>query len=79
MAKRKEQADQAKCEEFYCPFFAFGKAMQDRKGRHPDFFDHMKKAELEVLQAFRSLLDERIKQCKDQPPKKKKATKIKVR
>ncbi len=60
-----------------CPFCAAMGVFSRRKSRHPDFFDHLRQAETEVLKAFRSLIDDRLEEAQeeDQP---RKATKIKV-
>lgn len=59
-----------------CLLCAFKETIQARKGRHDKFFDHLKKAEGEVLKAVRSLIDDRLEDMEEKP--KKKATKIKV-
>lgn len=60
-----------------CPFCAlnrlWGRAGQGR----PEFFTHLRRAEAEVLKAFRSLIDSRIEQV-EKEKKPRQATKIKV-
>ncbi len=60
-----------------CPFCAVMGAFGRRKDRHPEFFDHLRQAESEVLKAFRSLIDDRLEACRTEE-KPRRATKIKV-
>ena len=60
-----------------CPFCAAMGAFSRRKKRHPEFFDHLRQAETEVLKAFRSLIDERLEEGREEENPRK-ATKIKV-
>jgi hypothetical protein len=51
------------------------------KDKHNEFFTHIFNARIEVLQAFRSLIDQRIstlEKKKNSRPEGKKATKIEV-
>jgi hypothetical protein len=54
---------------------AKAKMEHQRKEQHGDFFSHLRKARIEVLRAFRTLIDERISSLEKQ---KKKVTKVKV-
>ncbi len=60
-----------------CPLCALLGALGRRKSRHPEFFGHLRQAETEVLQAFRSLIDDRLATSREEN-KPRKATKIKV-
>ena len=77
MPKTKSEKDQGKEEhrseererEFdrgpECPFCAAMGALGRRKSHHPDFFEHLKQAETEVLKAFRSLIDDRLEEGRE--------------
>ncbi len=74
--KKEEKArarmdDEACC----CPFCLSRKAMEDAKDHYSEFFAHLRKARIEVLRAFRTLIDERISALEE---KKRKVTKVKV-
>jgi len=58
-----------------CPFCLGRKFIEDQAERYGDFFSHLNKARIEVLLAFRSLLDQRIA---DLQRKERKVTKIEV-
>lgn len=60
-----------------CPICALMGALGGRKNRHPEFFGHLRRAEGEVLKAFRALIDERLEACQTEE-KPRRATKIKV-
>ena len=61
-----------------CPFCAALGVLNRRKSRHPEFFGHLRQAEAEMLKAFRSLIDDRLEECREEETPRK-ATKIKVR
>lgn len=72
-------------EEFWheecCPFCFLMKVMKEKKARHSEFYNHIYNAQIEVLQAFKSLIDGRISALEKRgsgKAKSKKATKIKV-
>lgn len=67
-----EEARQAAC---MCPFCWGQRVLHDQVERYGDFFSHLNQARIEVLLAFRSLLDQRIADLKK---KEKKVTKIEV-
>lgn len=50
--------------------------MEEAKEQYSGFFTHLRNARMEVLRAFRTLIDERISSLEKQ--KKKKVTKVKV-
>ena len=58
-----------------CPFCSSGRMWEKKKEQYSDFFAHFRKARVEVLKAFRSLLDDRISALEQE---KKKVTKLKV-
>jgi len=58
-----------------CPFCWGQRVLHDQVERYGDFFSHLNQARIEVLLAFRSLLDQRIADLKK---KEKKVTKIEV-
>jgi len=49
--------------------------MKEAKDQYSGFFTHLRQARIEVLRAFRTLIDERIATLEE---KKKKVTKVKV-
>jgi hypothetical protein len=58
-----------------CPFCVGGRFVHDQVERYDDFFSHLKRARIEVLLAFKSLLEQRIA---DLERKGKRVTKIEV-
>jgi len=75
--KEKEKKSKATREHdtCYCPFCLSNRMMQEAKEQYSGFFNHLRKARVEVLRAFRTLIDERISALEE---KKKKVTKVKV-
>jgi hypothetical protein len=67
-----DKARQAAC---MCPFCWGQRVLHHQVERYGDFFSHLNQARIEVLSAFRSLLDQRIADLKK---KEKKVTKIEV-
>ncbi len=64
-----------------CPVCCFMKAVRSTREKHNAFFTHIFNAQIEVLQAFKSLIDQRIstlEKRKSSGPEGKKATKIEV-
>jgi hypothetical protein len=62
-------------QQCWCPFCFGMRVFEERRKRHREFFVHLDKARIEILQAFRSLIDERIADLEKQ---KKKVTKVEV-
>ena len=62
MTAKKEQTrgEEEFHHEAYCPFCLFMKALKESKMRHSEFCDHLYSAQIELLQAFKSLLNARI-------------------
>ena len=58
-----------------CPFCLSSRMMKEAKDQYSGFFTHLRQARIEVLRAFRTLIDERISSLEEN---KKKATKIQV-
>ena len=58
-----------------CPFCLSRRMLEEAKEQHSGFFSHLRSARIEVLKAFRSLIDERISWLEEN---KKKVTKVKV-
>ena len=77
MVKEKNASEE---EVFTCPvgrfFMGFEKACRGNSA----FREHMKLSRIEFLKAVRSLVDDRIEtlEKRSEPPKEKKATKIKI-
>jgi len=63
-------------EETFCPFCLFMRCISLKQKKYEKFFDHLRKAKIEVLEAFKSLIEERIAEI--EKGKKKKAEKIEV-
>ena len=67
--------------EDYCPACFLVRAMKERRTKYSGFFDHLFNAQIELLRAFRSLVDARIaaiekRKLHDEPEKT--ATRIEV-
>lgn len=60
-----------------CPLALLLARAQELKGRHSPFWQHLTKARIELLEAFRSLLDEQIERLKAEG-KDEELTKIEV-
>ena len=75
-SKRQERGKAAKKHETCCcPFCLSNKMIKEAKEQYSGFFTHLRQARIEVLRAFRTLIDERISSLEEN---KKKATKIQV-
>ena len=64
-----------------CPFCSFLRAVRSTKEKHSEFCTHIFNAQIEMLQAFKSLIDQRISTLEKKMssrPEGKKATKIEV-
>ena len=75
--KKKEEKGKARIEHeaCCCPFCVSSRMWQERKEQYSGFFSHLRNARVEVLRAFKTLIDERISSLEQQ---KKKVTKVKV-
>ena len=58
-----------------CPFCLSSRMLEEAKEQYSGFFSHLRSARIEVLKAFRTLIDERISSLEEN---KKKVTKVKV-
>ena len=58
-----------------CPFCLSSRMMEEAKEQYSGFFTHLRQARIEVLRAFRTLIDERISSLEKN---KRKVTKVKV-
>ncbi len=80
--KEEEAKDRSELHpEDYCPACLLVRAMKERRTKYSGFFDHLFNAQIEVLRAFRSLVDARIaaiEKRKVQEKQEKTATKIEV-
>lgn len=74
---KKEEKAKARMEHetCCCPFCLSSRMMKEAKEQYSGFFTHLRTARIEVLRAFRTLIDERISSLEKQ---KKKVTKVKV-
>jgi hypothetical protein len=73
---RKAEGDErVRHETCMCPFCWGQRVLHDQVERYGDFFSHLNQARIEVLLAFRWLLDQRIA---DLQRNKRKVTKIEV-
>ena len=78
MSKRKSQSEretETQTATCCCPFCLSARVLEKKKEQYDAFFDHLRKARIEVLRAFQSLIDERIASLEQ---KKKRVTKVKV-
>ncbi len=76
-AKSKEDSQQDVC----CPFCFLMKTVKESKLKQSEFCNHLYNAQIELLQAFRSLIDTRIsalEKKKSSASGKKKATRIEL-
>jgi hypothetical protein len=75
--KKKEEGAKAKRlhEACCCPFCLSSRMMEEAQKQYSGFFTHLRQARIELLRAFRTLIDERISSL-EKP--KKKVTKVKV-
>jgi len=83
MSKKKEEtrAEEEFQHDLYCPFCFFLKTVKESKVKHSEFCNHIYNAQIELLQAFKSLIDARIstlEKKKTYASRSKKATKIEV-
>ncbi len=80
--KEEEAKDRSELHpEDYCPACLLVRAMKERRTRYSGFFDHLFSAQIEVLRAFRSLVDARIDAIEKRrtgQEGEKKATRIEV-
>ena len=73
--------EEAKTHEVTCPFCLLMKSAAKTRKKHSAFFDHLMNAQIELLQAFKSVVDEQISSLekkKESMADAKKATKIEV-
>jgi len=73
--------DQDKCHEVACPFCLLMKTAAKSRKKHSAFFNHLMNAQIELLQAFKSVIDDQISSLekkKDRMADTRKATKIRV-
>ncbi len=83
MSKRTENMNtqEETNQDVYCPFCFLMKTVKESKLKHSEFCTHLYNAQIELLQAFKSLIDAKISSLekkKTKTPGRKKATKIKV-
>jgi hypothetical protein len=74
---KREQKNKASAEHntCCCPFCLSSRMIDQAKEQYSGFFSHLRKARIEVLRAFRTLIDERISSLEEN---KKTVTKVKV-
>ena len=73
--KEKKIKARSEHETCCCPFCLSSRMIDEAKEQYSGFFTHLRKARIEVLRAFRTLIDERISSLEED---KKKVTKVKV-
>ncbi|MBW1981308.1 MAG: hypothetical protein JRJ12_08790 [Deltaproteobacteria bacterium] len=59
-----------------CPFCLSQKIFHEKRSQYHEFFDHLQKARVEVLRAFKSLIDKRISELEKR--EKKRVVKVKI-
>ncbi len=62
-------------ETCHCPFCLCSRIWEEKKEQYKNLFAHLRKARIEVLKGFRTLIDDRISSLEQE---KKKVTKVKV-
>jgi hypothetical protein len=73
--------DEDKHDEMACPFCLVMNTLARSKRKHSAFFHHLTNAQIELLQAFKSVIDQQISDLEDKKKNMadtKKATKIEV-
>lgn len=72
--------DEPRSDDRDCLFCSFLKAVKSAKEKQSGFYTHMYNARIEMLQAFRSLIDQRIStlETRKSSAEGRKATKIEV-
>ena len=73
--------DQESAQETACPFCLLMKTVSNTRKKHSGFFNHLMNAQIELLQAFKSVIDQQIsclEEKKSRTVEGKKATKISV-
>jgi hypothetical protein len=70
--KGKDRRGRETCD---CPFCLSGRMWEEARDHYTDFFSHMRKARIEILRGFRSLIDRKISNLEQE---KRKVTKVKV-
>jgi hypothetical protein len=73
--KEKKTKTSSERETCCCPFCLSSRIFEETKDQYSGFFTHLRRARIEALRAFRTLLDERISSLEEH---KKKVTKVKV-
>lgn len=69
------------CSVVSCPVCLMMRSLHEARRKHSDFFSHLYNAQIELLQAFRSIIDcgiSSLEQRKDIMASTKKAAKIEV-
>ena len=66
----------AEKKEVICPLCLFMRSLSEKQKQYQQFFEHLNKAKIEVLEAFKSLIEERIEEIEKK--RKKKVEKIEV-
>ena len=74
---KKEKNSKAGSEQMTCccPFCLSSRILEEAKEEYSGFFTHLRQARIEVLRAFKTLIDQRISSLEEQ---KKKVTKVEV-
>jgi hypothetical protein len=73
--------DEDELHEMACPFRLLMKTVSKTTRKHSAFFNHLMNAQIELLQAFKSVIDQQISCLEDKKKNMgdtKKATKIEV-
>ena len=63
MAEKKEK------KEVICPLCLFMRSLSEKQKQYQQFFEHLNKARIEVLEAFKSLIEGRIEEIKKEKKK----------
>ena len=79
--KTQNEHDDDNSHEMTCPICLLMKTLSATRKKHSAFFDHLMNAQIELLQAFKSVIDQQIsclEEKKSRTVEGKKATKISV-
>lgn len=73
--------DQESAQETACPFCLLMKTVSKTRKKHSGFFNHLMNAQIELLQAFKSVIDQQIsslEEKRESAAEGKKSTRIEV-
>lgn len=63
--RAQDRHERGTAHELPCPFCLVMKRVSERRRRHSGFFNHLMNAQIELLQAFRSVIDDQISRLEE--------------